>query len=140
MAVKTYNAADVSIIFGTRQLTGLAEGSFVVVTRDEQTFTKKVGADGEVTRSKTNNKAGSVVLTLDQSSDSNDFLSESHNIDENTGLGIKPLNIVDGSGTTVVFAREAWVQKPADMDKGRDSGENAWTLDTGPMDVFIGGN
>lgn len=133
--VKTFDAAEVSVIVGTRRANGLSEGSFVKVTRDAESFTKKTGADGETTRSKTNNKAGKVEITVDQSSDFNDFLSSL----EASGL-IVPIAVIDGSGTTAVFARQGWVLKPADLDKGRDSGENTWTLDTGTIDIFIGGN
>ncbi len=138
--VKTYDAGDVSVIVGTRRASGLAEGSFVKVTRDVEAFIKKVGADGEVTRSKTNNKAGKVEIVVDQASDFNDFLSELAALDEATSNGIVPVTVVDGSGTTVTFAREGWVQKLTDLDKGRDSGENTWIIDTGVMDIFVGGN
>ena len=138
--VKTYNAAEVSVLVGTRRLTGLAEASFVKATRDVEAFTKKVGATGEVTRSKSNNKAGTVEVTLDQASNDNDFLSELAALDEASSAGIVPISIIDGSGTTVIFARQGWVQKLPEVDKGRESGENVWIFDTGQMSTFIGGN
>ena len=138
--LKTYNAADVSIIFGTRALTGLAEGTFVTIARDEDSFTKQVGADGEVTRSKTSNRSGTAVLVLQQASDANDFLSESLIADEAAGTGVKPFKMQDKSGNSLAFGRESWVRKPADNAKGRDSGENTWTLDIAELDDFVGGN
>ena len=138
--VKTYNSAEVSVIVGTRRATGLVEGSFVTAIRDAQTFTKQVGSDGEITRSKTNNKAGSVQIVVQQGSDFNDFLSELHLIDENTSNGIVPIMVIDDSGTTNIFARQAWIQKPADMSRAAEAGEVTWTIDTGRMDIFIGGN
>lgn len=138
--LKSYDASEVSIIVGTRPLSGLAEGTFVNAVRDEQNFTKQVGADGEVTRSKTNNKSGTIEITLQQGSESNDYLSTLALADENTGNGTFPVTVIDRSGTTVIFGREAWIQKPADMGLGRDAGERTWVIDVAEMDMFVGGN
>ena len=140
MDVKTYNAGEVAVIVGTRAANGLAEGSFVKVIRDVETFVKKAGADGEITRSKTNNKAGRVEITLDASSDFNDYLSGLHATDEATGNGIVSTSVVDRSGTTTAFARQSWIQKIAEIDMGRDSGERTWIIDCGDLEVFVGGN
>ena len=138
--VNTYDAGQVAVIVGTRAANGLAEGSFVKVRRDVEAFIKKAGADGEITRSKTNNKGGQIEITLDASSDFNDYLSELAALDEATGNGIVSSSVVDRSGTTAVFARQSWIQKVAEIDMGRDSGERTWILDCGDIDIFIGGN
>lgn len=144
MAVRTYDSGEVQIILGTRRLTGLAADTFVEVERDEQTFTKKVGADGEVTRSKTRNKAGQVRITLDQSSRDNAYLQSLHNQDENDGTGIVPVKVIDKSGNPddepIAFAPESWVQKPSVKGYGRDNGTRQWVIDTGVMDETGGGN
>ena len=140
MGLTTYNAAEVSVIVGTKGLKGLAEGSFVKVARDEDSFTKKVGSDGEVTRSKTNNRTGSIEITLDQSSPDNSYLQSLVNTDENTGAGIVPSKVMDQSGDYVAVAAESWVRKPADNEFGRDSGERTWIIDVAAYDALGGGN
>lgn len=138
--LKSYNAGEVSIIVGTRALSGLAEGTFVNIVRDEDAFTKQVGADGEVTRSKTNNKSGSIEITTQQGSDANDYLSGVHASDENSGSGVVPVTVIDKSGSTVAFSRESWVRKIADAGFGRDAGERTWILDCAQLEVTVGGN
>lgn len=139
MSLKTYNFTDVAVIFGTRALSGFAEGG-VNVTRAEDSFTDSVGADGEVSRSRTNDRRGNVEITLQQTSDSNDFLSESIVADENSGAGVKALTIKDNNGTTLAFAAEAWVIKPADSPMARESGDRVWTIRCASLDLFVGGN
>jgi len=138
--LKTYDAGDVSVVIGTRALSGLAEGTFVTVARAEQTFTKVVGADGEVTRSKTNNKSGTYEITLLQGSSDNAFLSALHLADENTGAGIFPAGVKDNSGSSLHFGQQCWIQKPADAPYGRDAAERVWTIEIADMETFIGGN
>lgn len=140
MSTKTYAADQVQVIMGTRRLKGLAEGTFVEIVRDEDTFTKQVGADGEVSRSKTANKSATATITLLQTSEDNAYLQGLHNTDENSGAGIVPFKVIDKSGTTVAIATESWVQKPADISLGRDSGERAWTIALAKVDFSGGGN
>lgn len=137
---RNYNAAEVSVIVGTRRLTALAEGTFVSVTRDEDSFTKQVGADGEVTRARTNNRAGAIEITLLQSSPDNEYLQTLNIADELTGQGAVPVTVIDSSGTYKAFCAQAWVRKPADNELGRDAGERTWTLDCGDLDITGGGN
>lgn len=139
MSLKTYNFKDVAVIFGTRALSGFAEAG-VTATRAEDSFTDSAGADGEVSRSRTNDRRGNIEITLQQTSDSNDFLSESIVADENSGAGVKPITIKDSNGTTLAFAREAWVLKPADTGLARESGDRVWTIRCAALDIFVGGN
>ena len=45
-ALKTYDPTLVTISFGAVPLVGFADGTFVTATRNEDSFTHKVGADG----------------------------------------------------------------------------------------------
>lgn len=140
MAVRTYNASEVQVVIGTRALRGKSEGTFVKVARDEDSFTKKVGADGEVSRAATSNKSGTIEVTLDQTSEDNAYLQNLSNVDENTKNGIVPAKIIDKSGTYAAGAAEAWVRKPADAEKGRDVKERTWIIDCAVLDIAGGGN
>lgn len=138
--VRSYAAADVQVIYGTRRLTGVAEDTFIEIDRDENTFTKSVGADGEVSRSRTSNKSATATVTLQQTSEDNAYLQGLHNTDENTGAGIQPFKMVDKSGTLIVLATEAWIEKPAPISFGRDSGTRAWVFALAKVDYTGGGN
>lgn len=135
MAVKTFDPKQVSVIVGVRPVSGFADGTFVTATRDEDAFSKKVGADGEVARTKSNNRTGSVVVTIMQTSKDNDFFSGL----EAAGT-VVPIFIRDASGRTLVAAEEAWVKKVADVEFGKESGDRAWTFDCGDIQSFVGGN
>jgi len=138
--LKQYNAGEVSVIVGTQAMQGFTEGTFVNIVRAEDSFTMVVGADGEPTRSKTNNRSATIEITLKQSSDSNDYLSQLMIADETGGNGVVPINIIDNSGRTIVTALEGWVKKPADAGFGRDAEDRTWSIDCGSLDIFIGGN
>ena len=71
MSVKTYDPNRVIIVLADQHISGFAEDSMVEVTFDEQTFTKKVGVDGEVTRTRSRNECATAKLKLIQTSFSN---------------------------------------------------------------------
>ncbi len=138
--VKTYDPKQVACIFFGKILSGFADGTFVKVTRNEQTFNLKVGVDGEGARAKSNNKSGKIEFTLMQSSSSNDDLSAIAAADELSGEGVGAAVVKDASGTTLCAAATAWIQKPADADFGKEIGQRVWVIESDEIDMFIGGN
>jgi len=140
MTAKNYNPAKVGVTIGSKPLHGFAKGTFVKVSRDEDGFSLLVGADGESTRAKSNNKAGKVVVTLLASSDSNDYLSTLQATDEVTGLAPFPILIKDNQGNSLYTAATAWVVKPADAEFGQEAATREWTFQTDELVAFAGGN
>lgn len=135
----TYNFNEVNVIFGIRQIKGFEDGSEITAERDEDSFTKKVGVGGEVTRSRTNNSAGKVTFTLDQFSDLNQYLTNIMNLDERTGKGgIWPLKIVDKSNphNEIVISTQAWITKPANKSFGRESGPREWVIECADLNFI----
>jgi uncharacterized protein YdgA (DUF945 family) len=132
MLLGTYDFKKVSLIVGTRQIKGFEEGTSIEADRDEDSFTKKVGVDGETTRSRSNNSAGSVTFSLNQFSEDNVYLQTLANLDERTGAGVVPVKIVDSSNPDeeIIIATAAWVKKPAKKGFGGESGPREWVLDT----------
>lgn len=140
MGVKTFDPKQVQVIIGGNQITGFADGEFVNVERDEDTFTKVVGADGEVSRSKSNNRSGTLTLTLLQTSASNDILSAIMIADELSNSGIVPVYIKDTLGTSVLFAGEGWIMKPPAHANDKEITNREWAIQLASVDIFIGGN
>lgn len=140
MALKTYDPAMVSISMGGVPISGYAEDSFISVERDEDAFELSVGANGEGTRSKSNNKSGTITMTLAQSSDSNVILSGFAQADELANSGVFPVLIKDNSGKSLHFAATAWIQKIAPAEYAAASGEREWVIRTDDLQSFIGGN
>lgn len=140
-AVKTYDPKSIIVIYGGVPIAGFADGTFVSVSPAGDRFGKGVGADGEVSRNKSNDNTSEVTLTLMQTSISNDYLSGVLNLDKLSNAGKLPLMIKDMLGTTLLAWSEAWIKTPPTVDMSKETGERAWVLDTGQIDIEnFGGN
>jgi hypothetical protein len=138
--VKNYNPKKISLIVGVRAISGFADGTFVEVDYDEDAFTKKGGADGQVTRVASANLSGSMTITLDQASDSNDYLSTLAIADRATGAGVVPVLLRDAGGTTIATGAEAWVRKQAGAAFSKGSEDRKWVIDIAELVMNTGGN
>ncbi len=81
-----------------------------------------------------------VIVTLMQTSLTNDALSALVLTDRVSNTGIRPLTITDLNGTTLFFARQAWVQADPNDEDADSLGSREWTFGTGPAEKFTGGN
>lgn len=140
MSVRTYDPKNIIITVGGVPISGFSEGTFVEIDRNEPTWNLVVGADGLVTRGKTNNFTGSVIITLKQSSPSNDILSGLLAIDEATNAGVFPVLIKDLSGNSIYFAGRCWINQYANSTFGKDISDRQWTLSMDEADIFVGSN
>lgn len=68
MAVKPYDLKQVVCNFGPVIFKGFAEGSAISITFEANIFDSVVGADGETTRSRTNNNNAKATVSLMQTS------------------------------------------------------------------------
>ena len=137
----TFDPSQVIITWGAILFSGYADGSFVKVTRNSDTFKTTVGADGTVARTRSADKSGNVEIDLMQSSATNDLISAQAAADELTGAAAAPLQIKDLMGRTLVIAKLAWVRKPADVEFGKELGSRKWVFDCDRLDLsHIGGN
>ncbi len=140
MSVRTYDPKQVVITIGGVPMSGFSDGTFLEVDRNEPTWTMVVGADGLVTRGKTNNLSGTLTLTLKQSSPSNDVLSGFMALDEATNSGIVPVFVKDLSGNSTYFSARAWVTQFANSTFGKDINDRQWVLSMDEADIFVGSN
>lgn len=139
--VLTYDPKKNIIIYGGRQLTGFAENDMITIKPLGDGMQIYSGADGEVGRSVDPNRTFEVKVSLATSSKSNDYLSECYNKDRRTGSYMLPLTIKDLSGSTLFFAKQAWVQNFPESKRGRKIDNQDWTFNTGQVnDPVIGGN
>jgi hypothetical protein len=136
---KTYDPSKVVATFKGNILTGFGKDSKIEVERNEDAVSLDVGCDGEFCRSINRNKSGKLKLTFMQSSPSNDVLSAALAIDELTGAGAGEFSLEDLNGTSLVNCI-AWVTKQAPIKRGKTVVENEWTLETGKLEGFNGGN
>ena len=140
MAVHTYDPANVIVSIGGTPMSGFADGTFVMVSRDEDAFSKVSGADGEVSRAKSNNRSGSLTLTLMQTSMSNDILSAIALLDEVSNTGIVPVLVKEIGTDTILMSGEGWIKKIPDASYGKEVENREWVLDLATVNMFEGGN
>jgi hypothetical protein len=141
MEVKTYDPKKLVVSFGGIPITGFADGTFIQITTNTEAFTKKIGADGEVGRSRGNDDTSEVTVTLIQTSQSNTYLTGVHTTDKLTNAGALPLMITDLLGKTVFMWDSAWIKKLPDFEAGKEISDRAWVFDTGqPVVAVIGGD
>ena len=138
--VRTYDPASVVCSIAGIVMSGYTEGTFIEVVRDEPTWSKIIGADGLVTRGKTNNFSGTLTLTLKQSSPSNDVLSGLLAIDEATNVGVFPVLIKDLSGNSTYFGARCWINQYPSSTFGKDISDRVWSLSMDEADMFVGSN
>src|SRR4051812_10926277 len=116
MGIASYDASKIVVTLGPSILTGWADGSFLTIERESDSFEDYVGSDGGVARSKSNDKRATATLRLRMDAASNDVLSAFLVADELNGAGVLPFMVKDLKGTTLVLAKEAWVMKPAPIE------------------------
>ncbi len=136
---RTYDPNKVKMTFKGNIITGYGKDSRIEVERAEDSFSVQVGCDGEFLRTLSQNKSGTVKVTLLASSPSNDILAAALTVDELSGAGAGELFVQDFNGTSIAHAAQAWVKKMVPLKRGKDADENEWTIETGALDLFVGG-
>jgi len=137
MGTKIYDANEVSVIVGGVDIdAGFADGEFCRVEQETDDFLDVVGTDGEVTRSKSNDRRATVTLLLMQTSSSMQYLSGLSNLDRNTpnGAGIVPVMIRDRNGETIYEAEQAWVRRPPNASFDRQATTREWQIRCGQLE------
>lgn len=138
--VRTYDPKQVIVTFGTVIVSGYAEGTFIAIAQNGDSFEKQRGADGGVDRVNKNASDYAVTLTLKQTSLTNDALSVIAALDKASNTGKLPLVVKDINGTSLFFAEQAWIGKEPDPEDGDAISSREWRFDTGIAAQFIGGN
>ena len=138
MGVKTYNPDDVSIIVNGRVMTGLAD-SMVKITRNNDSWTTTVDANGGVTRNYNTDRTGEIEITLKQSSDDNLFISALAAADE-AGNAPFAIFVKDNNGSSLYTAETSWVKKWADAEFAKEIGDRVWTFTVAKLIMVNGGN
>jgi hypothetical protein len=140
MPVRTYDPKQVLVLVGGVPMSGFADGTFVEVERTSDTFTKVSGADGIISRAKTNDRSGTIKLTLAQTSPSNDVITGFAVADELANAGVIPVLVKDNSGRSTFVSAFAWVKKPSTAPHGKEITNREWSFDCADLDMFVGGN
>lgn len=140
MATHSFDPKDVIITVGGFPIGGFADGEFFSFERNNDAYAMTVGADGDTTRVKSNDRSGACTLTLDQTSNSNAVLSGFATADELSNSGIVPVLVKEINGTTTLFSGNGWVQKLPVVSYGKETTTRVWVIAMAETQVFVGGN
>jgi len=140
MTLFTYDPASVTVAIGGAIMSGYTDGTFVELSRNSPTWSQTVGADGLVTRGKTNDRSATLTLTLKQSSPSNDVLSGFLVLDELSNSGVFPVLIKDLSGTSIYFSAQGFITTYPTSTFGKDISDRSWVIFLADCDMFVGSN
>lgn len=140
MSVRTYDAAQVILTVNGVEISGYATDTFVSIEREEPSFTKVVGADGTTSRAKSNNRSGTMTITLSQTSPSNDYLSALLAADELNNSGVFPVILKDVSGQARFFSGTGWIQGMPSVEYAKEISDREWLIDLADMEFNIAGN
>lgn len=138
--VYTFDPKKVVVTFGGTIVSGYADGTFLSIAGNGDSFSKRKGADGTVDRINMNSYDYSVTLTLTQTSSTNAVLQAALIADKEANTGVVPLSITDLSGNSIFTAAQAWVAKDPDDEYADSLGTREWRIDTGFAEKVTGGN
>ena len=138
---RTYDSSKVMVIVAGMPMIGLAPDTFVNVEPLSDMVTSRSGADGEVARSRNNDRRMRVTITLLGTSPANDILSGLVAADELSGSAMFPITVQDLRGTTNFLAPQGWIARKPNISLGGEVGDKEWIFETGAPSVYhIGGN
>ena len=136
-----YNAKDVTVTIGGRLITGFGEDAMVAIARDNDSFEDKIGVDGNVSVSHSNDKRGNITLTLMDTSADNSYLSGLLNGSERARtLQTFAVTVLDNKTGDIYECPIAWVKRPADSEKGREVSEKEWMIRCENLTMIEGGS
>lgn len=135
--VQTYDASENSLSISAISIdSGFADGEFVSIEPQTEDFTDKIGTDGSVARSKSNDQRATIKVKLLQTSDGNTRLTALRTLALNgpNGADVGAFALRDRTtGVLLAYAAQAWVMKPPTLSRGREVVEYEWTLRAAKM-------
>ncbi len=139
MSVQTYDPKEIIVTVGGQIISGFSE-DVVTVTRVEDAVIDEVGADGEVIRILSNDRRGTVTISLLPTSASNLVLSVIANADELGGGNVVPLLVKDNRGNDLHVGAEAWIVKQPDAIYNKSNQPREWELRVADLRMVVGGH
>ena len=136
---KTYSFKHTNVLVGAFKIGGFGEEGGVTVTRSEGKWVMTPGADGRVSRSYIASNAGTIAITLMQTSEDNATLSQILSTDTKTLRAQFPVIIQDTLGGSVYSATDCWIQGPPEVTLNKGLEEYTWTIDCSDLAMYIAG-
>lgn len=123
MATTTYDPRDLTVMVNGVYLTGFSE-DMAEFEKDEDGYEVKVGAQGDVARSKINNPLATLSITLLPSSPQVSMLDKLAISGE-----LVPVSIIyNGDPKETTTVTEAYIKKPAARSYGTEAGDREYEV------------
>ncbi|MDE3837936.1 DUF3277 domain-containing protein [Bacillus methanolicus] len=116
---RTYDPKDVTVVLDGVFITGFQEGSFVQASKDEENFSTKVSAQGEVAVAFSNNPLGTITLTLSATSPSLPYIKQKAKSKTPFPIWVT----YSGDPKEVSGGTEALIKKAPDKEYGDEVGD-----------------
>ncbi len=129
MAFSKYDPGRIVLILFGIEITGFHSGEFVKCSRDNETFKKDEGSQGDTVRVRSRKKGGKIVFTLQATSPSNKELLKRANLDEKSGASHGSCMLKDLDGNGLAQCENGWLVKPADIAYADEHTPREWTVD-----------
>lgn len=136
--LKTYDGKQLVAEFGGQLITGWGQEQ-VRIRRLSPIAEDESGADMETVRYLTNDRRGDMTFTLQQSSKSNLFLNSTALIDENTGLGVRPLLVKDLLSGDIWSAPTSWIREYPEAIRSKGVNVQGWLIRTNNLIMGLAG-
>lgn len=135
-----YNPSQVMIVLGGIVVDGIAEGTFIEVEFQSDSFMLGKGGDGKHnTRIEIADRSALIRVHVTQSSPTNDRFSVLHEADRLRGVGVLPFLLADPSGTTKLTAKQSYIKRrPAIGYSSNGLETRVWTIETDDLGGLIG--
>ncbi len=137
-----YNLDQISFSFAGIIITGdFGEGAALSVKRNTELFENTTGRSGDVVRSRTNDKMGTIEVTFLQTSAYNALFNAVVELDNATpnGAGVGALQIKDRENGDIYSSPKAWIQILPETELNRKASDRTWTIACNPLTFKPGG-
>jgi hypothetical protein len=136
--VDTIDPKDVVLTVAGKIIDGFGQDQ-IEVEREANQIEDEIGADGDVARRVTNDRRGTIRITLLQTSRSNLVLSGLAISDELTGNVTFPVVVKDLRGNDLIVAANAWIRKMPNAKYRMGVENRVWELRTNFLSMIVGG-
>lgn len=124
----TYDMTRCNLVVAGQLISGFGEGAVLTVSQDNPSWTPRVGATGEVSRARNNNRMGKFVFRLMQTSASNAYLEGLRQADESNRTTIGAVRLTSLDDSTDIGGDECWLEKMPDIQRGAEVSEVEWSV------------
>lgn len=134
-----YDPRRVFVTFGPVILRGYAPGRAITIRRDATVWKPVDGTNGELKRTRSRKKRGTVDIILRATAPTNRALGILVKIDETSGNVLFPMAVTDTLNGSLHFSAKAYIEGFPEMSYGREEGDISWRFICDEIDMLYPG-